>query len=57
MAGCRFMVDTGATTVSMSVAEARAHRAEIPEWRSVQMSTANGVVQGWRVTLDTRAIG
>jgi aspartyl protease family protein len=53
----RFMVDTGATSVSMGVAEAERIGLKYANGDRVQMSTANGVVQGWRMTLDNVRLG
>ncbi len=53
----QFMVDTGATTIAMSVLDA--DRAGLPykAGQPVQMNTANGVAQGWRIKLSTVRIG
>lgn len=53
----RFMVDTGATAVSMGEAEAERIGLKYQNGTRVQMSTANGVVQGWRMTLDSVRVG
>jgi aspartyl protease family protein len=53
----QFMVDTGATTIAMSVADAKRIGLEYQNGQTVQMSTANGVTQGWRVTLNTVRVG
>lgn len=53
----RFMVDTGATAVSMGVAEAERIGLKYQNGDRVQMSTANGVVQGWKMTLDNVRLG
>ena len=53
----RFMVDTGATAVSMGVAEAERIGLKYQNGDRVQMNTANGVVQGWRMTLDSVRVG
>ncbi|TXG87977.1 MAG: TIGR02281 family clan AA aspartic protease [Rhodocyclaceae bacterium] len=53
----RFVIDTGATMVSMGTSEAA--RIGI-DWRKGQPSvvqTANGVVRAWRVTLDSVRVG
>lgn len=52
-----FMVDTGATTVAMSVADAKRIGLNYQNGQQVNMNTANGVTQGWRVTLDTVRVG
>jgi aspartyl protease family protein len=53
----RFIVDTGATAVSMGVAEAERIGLKYQNGDRVQMSTANGVVQGWKMTLDNVRLG
>lgn len=53
----QFMVDTGATTVAMSVADAKRIGLDYQNGQTVQMSTANGITQGWRVTLNTVRVG
>ncbi|MDB5930607.1 MAG: hypothetical protein JWR60_2314, partial [Polaromonas sp.] len=53
----QFMVDTGATTIAMSMLDAE--RAGIPykAGQPVQMSTANGTVQGFRIKLNSVRVG
>jgi aspartyl protease family protein len=51
------MVDTGATTIAMSVADAKRIGLDYQNGQTVQMSTANGITQGWRVTLNTVRVG
>lgn len=53
----QFMVDTGATTIAMSTLDA--DRAGVPykNGQPVQMSTANGVAQGWRIKISSVRIG
>lgn len=53
----QFMVDTGATAVSMGVAEARRLGVNYEAGQPVRMNTANGVAQGWRVKLGSVRIG
>ena len=53
----RFMVDTGATYIGLGVAEAERIGLKYQNGDRVQMSTANGVVQGWRMTLDSVRVG
>ncbi len=53
----QFMVDTGATTVAMSVSDAKRIGLNYQNGQTVQMSTANGVTQGWRVQLDSVRLG
>lgn len=47
----RFLVDTGATTVSLGMAEARKLGVDYSKGRPVRMATANGVAQGWQLKL------
>ena len=51
------MVDTGASVVSMSQAEAERLGVVYKNGQAVQMSTANGVAQGWRIRLATVRVG
>jgi aspartyl protease family protein len=53
----QFMVDTGATTIAMGVADANRIGLNYQSGQPVQMSTANGVTQGWRITLNTVRVG
>ncbi|WP_296510636.1 retropepsin-like aspartic protease [Rhodoferax sp.] len=53
----RFMLDTGATAVSIGVAEADRIGLKYKNGDQVQMNTANGVVPGWRMTLDSVRLG
>ena len=53
----QFIVDTGATAVSIGVAEAERIGLKYQNGTRVQMSTANGVVQGWHMTLDNVRLG
>ena len=52
-----FVVDTGATAVAMSAAEAERAGLNYKAGRPVQMNTANGMAQGWIVKLDSVRIG
>lgn len=49
----RFMVDTGATSVSMGADEARRLGLKFEDGQPFFGSTANGVVQGYRVSLGS----
>lgn len=49
----RFLVDTGATTVSMSASEARKLGIDFSKGRPVRMGTANGVSHGWMLKLSS----
>lgn len=52
-----FIVDTGASAVSMSVTDAEAIGLRYQSGQTVQVSTANGVTVGWRVKLSTVRLG
>jgi aspartyl protease family protein len=53
----RFMVDTGATAVSLSASDANRIGLNYRNGRPVRMQTANGVIAGYLVTLDRVRIG
>ncbi len=53
----RFMVDTGASAVALSISEAERIGLKYKNGDRVQMNTANGVVPGWRMTLDSVRLG
>jgi aspartyl protease family protein len=53
----RFMVDTGATYVSLSGAEARRLGIDYQKGARGMMSTANGAVPAYRITLNTVKVG
>ncbi|MDP2371497.1 TIGR02281 family clan AA aspartic protease [Rhodoferax sp.] len=53
----QFVVDTGATFVSMSVQDAELAKINYQAGQRVSMSTANGVVPGWRVKLNSVRVG
>lgn len=48
-----FLVDTGATSVSMGADDARRMGIKLDDSQRFQGMTANGVVVGWRVKLDS----
>lgn len=52
-----FMVDTGATAVSLSQSEAERVGLNYRQGRPVQMSTANGVAPAWFVKLGSVRVG
>jgi len=52
-----FMVDTGATLVAISAADALRIGLDYKKARPVQVSTANGVAQAYRVRLNTVRVG
>lgn len=53
----RFMVDTGATSVALGAADARRANVSLANARPVMVQTANGVTQGWLVTLGSVRLG
>ena len=53
----QMVVDTGATVVALSVAEAQRMGLDYQTGQPVQMSTANGVVAAWRLRLHTVRLG
>ena len=53
----QFVVDTGATFVSMSEQDAALAKVNYRNGQRISMSTANGVVPGWRVKLNSVRIG
>jgi aspartyl protease family protein len=53
----QFMVDTGATLVGMSGADAERAGINYKSGQAVNISTANGVVQGFRIRLDSVRVG
>lgn len=52
-----FLVDTGASTVAMSVADAERIGLAYKSGQSVRMNTANGVTSGWLVKLTSVRLG
>jgi aspartyl protease family protein len=53
----QMVVDTGATSVAMSASEAQRLGVEYKSGQPIQMSTANGVVQGWLIKLSSVRVG
>lgn len=53
----QFMVDTGASVVSLTTTDAERMGIDYKSGRPIQMSTANGVVLGWQVTLNSVRVG
>jgi len=51
------VVDTGATTVSLSVHEAQRMGLDYKSGQMIQLSTANGVISGWLVKLGSVRVG
>jgi len=56
-ASVRFLVDTGATDVSISVQEADRIGLQYQSGRRIMLNTANGAVPGYQVHLDTVRLG
>lgn len=56
-AATRFVVDTGASFVSLSTAEAKHLGINYLKGERIRMGTANGAVTAYRVTLDTVKVG
>lgn len=52
-----FMLDTGATSVALSAADAQRIGLDYEKGQPVQMSTANGVTRGFRVRLASVRVG
>lgn len=53
----QFVVDTGATAVSLGQSDAERIGLNFRQGRPVQMSTANGVAPGWLVKLSSVRLG
>lgn len=53
----QYMVDTGATTMAIGAPEAERMGIVYKTGKPGNYSTANGIVQGWRIQLDTVRIG
>ena len=53
----QFIVDTGASMISMSVSEAERAGLNYKAGQPVRVGTANGATQGWRITLDSVRVG
>jgi aspartyl protease family protein len=53
----RFLLDTGATSIALSAADARRLGVNYQRGQAVRMNTANGIAGGYRITLDTVRIG
>ena len=56
-AALRFIVDTGATTVSLGFNDAKRARIDLERANPVVMQTASGLVKAWKVRLDTVKVG
>jgi aspartyl protease family protein len=53
----RFVVDTGATYVSLGRGDASKAGIDVSRAEPVMMQTANGVAQAWKVKLDSVRVG
>ncbi len=53
----QYMVDTGATTISIGRSDADRMGLNYQRGEPVRMNTANGVAQGWRMRLDSVRLG
>ena len=53
----RFMVDTGASLVSLPASEAQRLSLDYKKGQKALMGTANGTVQGYLIKLDTLTLG
>lgn len=53
----QFMVDTGASYISMSAAEAERAGIDYKHGAPMRLSTANGMASGWRVRLAAVRVG
>lgn len=53
----QFMVDTGATSIAMSTADAERAGISYKSGQAVQISTANGTAQGFRIKLNSVRVG
>ena len=51
------VVDTGATTVALSVHEAQRMGLDYKSGQLIQLSTANGVISGWLIKLGSVRVG
>jgi len=53
----QMVVDTGATSVSISMSEAQRMGIDFKSGQMIQMSTANGVIPGWLIKLGSVRVG
>ncbi len=53
----KFLIDTGATTVALNSGDAKFANIDYKKGEPVQVSTANGVVTAYRVTIANLKIG
>lgn len=52
-----FMLDTGATSIALSAADAQRIGLDFSKGRPVQIGTANGMTQGYRLRLQSVRVG
>jgi aspartyl protease family protein len=55
--GVKFLVDTGATSVALSIATAQSLGINYLAGTPIQVGTASGVVNGYRITLNNVSVG
>jgi aspartyl protease family protein len=53
----QFLVDTGASAVSMSLTDAERMGIDYKSGRPIQLTTANGTIIGWQTTLASVRVG
>jgi aspartyl protease family protein len=53
----QFMIDTGATTIAMSMQDAERAGIRYKQGQPMQMSTANGVTAAFHIKLDSVRVG
>lgn len=53
----QFIVDTGASAVSMTVTDAERMGVDYKSGRPVQLITANGTILGWQTTINSIRVG
>ncbi len=53
----QFLVDTGASSVALSVSDAERLGLNYQAGQPIGLSTANGVTRGWRLVLDSVRLG
>lgn len=56
-ASLKYLVDTGATSVAMNSGDAKYAKIDYEKGRKIRVSTANGVVSAYMLTLNTLKIG
>ena len=53
----KYLVDTGATTVAMNSGDANYAKIDYTKGQKIRTSTANGIVPGYKVSLNTLKLG